>query len=455
MPLPFAEHHRDFWRWVWDIQTGRSTVPYVAIWPRDGGKSTNAELCCVALGAKKARNYIIYVSGTQDQADDHVANISALLESRKLEYMYPDLTARALTKFGHSKGWRRNRLRTRQGFTVDALGLNTAIRGMKLEQARPDLIILDDIDDELDTLLTVEKKLKMLQTKILPAGAPHVAVLGVQNLVHRESVFSRFVDGRADFLANRIMSGPHPALLSMTCEQRDGRTVLTGGIPTWDGLSLQRCQEIVDTIGMSAFMSEHQHEQHEVEGALWDREILDSTRVQDTPELVRIVVAVDPPATSGLQSAEAGIVVAGKGRDDHGYVLADWSARATPDEWARRAVGAYHQYEADRIIGEVNHGGEMVEHTVRTVSTTSADRRIPYTGVRAGRGQSKVIRAEPVAALYEQGICHHLGHFPKLEDQLCTWRQGEKSPDRLDALVWAMTHLMLDRAGKIRVTSIS
>jgi phage terminase large subunit-like protein len=257
------------------------------------------------------------------------------------------------------------------------------------------------------------------------------------------------VDGRADFLANRYISGPYPALLNLQCEQKEGRTILTGGEPTWEGLNLHRCQEIVDTIGLSAFMSEHQHEQHQVEGALWNREILDGTRVQDAPELVRIIVAVDPPGSSTFQSAEAGIVVAGKGKDEHAYVLADWSSRASPDEWGRRTVGAYHQYEADRIIGEVNNGGEMVEHTVRTI-----DRRIPYTAVRAQRGQSKTIRAEPVAAMYEQGICHHLGHFPKLEDQLCTWRQGEKSPDRLDALVWAMTHLMLDRVGKIRVTSI-
>lgn len=172
--------------------------------------------------------------------------------------------------------------------------------------------------------------------------------------------------------------------------------------------------------------------------ALWQREGLDACRLREAPELVRVVVAIDPAATSKDSSDETGIVVAGLGADGRGYVLADRSGRFKPDAWARRAVEAYHEYQADRIIAEGNQGGEMVEHVLGTV-----ERGLPIRVVHATRG--KVTRAEPIAALYEQGRVSHVGSLPQLEDQLCTWTPGAGSPDRLDALVWALTELMLGR----------
>lgn len=174
----------------------------------------------------------------------------------------------------------------------------------------------------------------------------------------------------------------------------------------------------------------------DVEGALWKRSLIDDLRVTDVPEMKRIVVALDPPATSGEDSAEAGIIVAGLGEDDHGYVLADRSLQGSPNEWAQAVVSAFHVYKADRVIGEVNNGGEMIESVLRNI-----DRRLPYTAVRATRG--KQLRAEPVAALYEQGRVHHVGTFPVLEDQMTSWCPGMTSPDRLDALVWALTELIV------------
>ncbi|MCJ7527675.1 MAG: terminase family protein [Methyloceanibacter sp.] len=170
-------------------------------------------------------------------------------------------------------------------------------------------------------------------------------------------------------------------------------------------------------------------------GALWTLQTLDALRVKAAPDLARVVVAVDPEATSGERSAETGIIVGGIGTDGHGYILDDDSVRGRPLEWASTAVKAYHAHKADRLVAETNQGGEMVEQTVHTVDSTVA-----YRGVHASRG--KQARAEPVAALYEQGRVHHVGTFPELEDQLCTWVPGGKSPDRLDALVWAMTDLM-------------
>jgi phage terminase large subunit-like protein len=181
----------------------------------------------------------------------------------------------------------------------------------------------------------------------------------------------------------------------------------------------------------------------DVEGALWQRQQLDDLRVATAPELVRVVVAVDPAVTSGEDSDETGIVVAGLGVDGHGYVLRDRSGRFSPDAWMRRAVATFHEAQADRLVAETNNGGDLVETVLRTV-----DRSIPFTKVHASR--NKQTRAEPVAALYEQGRVHHVGSLPELEDQLCGWVPGDKSPDRLDACVWALTFLMLGQ-GEVRV----
>lgn len=172
--------------------------------------------------------------------------------------------------------------------------------------------------------------------------------------------------------------------------------------------------------------------------ALWQRDELDRTRVREAPQLVRVVVAIDPAVSSNAESDETGIVVAGLGVDGRGYVLADRSGRFKPDAWAKRAVEAYHAHKADRIIAEGNQGGEMISAVLGTVEPG-----LPIRIVHATRG--KVTRAEPVSALYEQGRVSHVGSLPQLEDQLCTWTPGGPSPDRLDALVWALTELFLGR----------
>lgn len=173
-------------------------------------------------------------------------------------------------------------------------------------------------------------------------------------------------------------------------------------------------------------------------GALWTRARIELHRVRKTPPLARVVVAIDPASTSGEDSDETGIVVAGIGVDGAGYVLEDLTLQGTPTEWANQAVAAYYKYKADRIIGEANNGGDMIEAVIRAV-----DKDVSYKKVHASRG--KQTRAEPVSALYEQGRVHHLGMFAELEDQMCTWLPTDiDSPDRMDALVWAITELMLD-----------
>jgi phage terminase large subunit-like protein len=187
-------------------------------------------------------------------------------------------------------------------------------------------------------------------------------------------------------------------------------------------------------------------------GALWTRQIIDAARIPlhevRWDLVVRTVVAVDPAVTSGPESSETGIVVAALVRSGHVLVLSDLSLRDTPATWARVAVNAYHSRHADRIVGEVNNGGDLVEGNIR-----AADANVAYRAVRASRG--KIRRAEPVAALYEQGRVHHVmqdqlhgSDFGLLEDQMCTYNPetvaNQASPDRMDALVWAITELVID-----------
>jgi predicted phage terminase large subunit-like protein len=178
-------------------------------------------------------------------------------------------------------------------------------------------------------------------------------------------------------------------------------------------------------------------------GALWSQGLIDGTRISAAPELTRIVVAIDPAATSGEDADETGVVVVGQDKDGQGYVLADCSGRYTPIEWARIAISAYRTHHADRIVAERNNGGDMVEATLRMV-----DQNVPVTTVWASRG--KVTRAEPISALYEQGRMHHVGTFPQLEDQMTNFTSdfdreaAGYSPDRLDAMVWAATELLVE-----------
>lgn len=186
-------------------------------------------------------------------------------------------------------------------------------------------------------------------------------------------------------------------------------------------------------------------------GALWTRELIERSRIKRSDLrmdlLQRIVVAIDPAVTSGEHSAETGIVVAGLSMSRHVVVLDDLSLRGSPLEWATAAVNALIRYRGDRIVGEVNNGGDLVEGNIRAVAPN-----VPFRAVRASRG--KLLRAEPVAALYEQGRVHHVGALTDLEDQMCQWTPGDKSPDRMDALVWAITELVVDPEEQVvRVTT--
>lgn len=177
---------------------------------------------------------------------------------------------------------------------------------------------------------------------------------------------------------------------------------------------------------------------NESDSALWTRDLIEKARVrkEDTPNLFRIVVAIDPAVTSGEGSDETGIIVAGATYDGHYYILEDATMRGTPENWARKAIEMYNKWNCDRVIGEANNGGDMIESLLRQV-----DRTVAYRKVHASRG--KRVRAEPVSALSEQLRLHMVGAFELLEDQLVTWEpDSDDSPDRMDAMVWAVSDLM-------------
>lgn len=229
-------------------------------------------------------------------------------------------------------------------------------------------------------------------------------------------------------IIRELMRAPHGVMTKATTYANRAHlapTFLSQIIAKYEGTRLGRQEldaEVID----------------EVEGALWSRATIDKARIGSAPDLVRVVVGIDPAASHNSTSNLTGIVAAGVGVDGLGYVLEDGSGRYSPDGWGRRSVALYEAHKGDRLVAEGNQGGEMVRHVIQSVMPNA-----PVSIVHARRG--KQARAEPVAALYEQGKVRHVGAFAELEDQMATWEplSGMASPDRLDALVWALTDLML------------
>lgn len=447
---PMADRHTRVWEWFAALRPGTRPPARIEAWPRGGAKSTTIELACAYVGSQPdpGRHFVLYVSETQAQADKHVQAIATMLERVG--------SSRAVNRFGASKGWRRTEVRAANGFNVVAFGLDSGMRGVKLDEFRPDLIVFDDFDGRHDTETTVQKKIDIITETILPAGSADVAVIVVQNLVHEDSIMARLCDGRADFLHDREPPVVERAIEGLTVERitdANGmpRYVITGGTATWEGQNLQTCERQINDWGWTAFEREAQQEVEGSETGLWDRvQDIEPFRHIDQrhgplPDMERIVVALDPDTTKDGDGA--GIIVvgiahrwAGLWRDEpHGYVLADRSVDGGPDAWAPAVVAAYRDFRADALVAEVNNGGEMVAKTIGTVPGAP-----PVTMVHASRG--KITRAEPVQMLSTQGHLHHVGVFPELEKEMTRYKPGPgvDSPNRMDALVWAVTDLMID-----------
>jgi len=460
-----SEPHEEMWQWVDGITAHNSPRPFVAIWPRGRGKSTHAEIAAVDLGGRDKRTYCMYVCGTQDQADKHIATITNMMESTDVATVWPWMSEPKVGKNG-SRSWNRSIVTTANGFTVEAVGLNKAVRGQKIDWARPDLIIFDDIDERHDTDNTVKKKREIITTSILPAGSPNCAVLFCQNLIHDGSIAHELsltpgTEGAASYLTERVVSGPHQAIddldYALVPDGEKIRWHITAGTSPWLGFGLDVCEAEINRVGPNSFEVESQHNiDADNPDALLSSEIFDATRVSDTPDLTTIVVGVDPSGGAG----QCGIIPAGKakiGKEWHGYTIGDYSTPYGTDsaEWGIAVLKCYHAVKADVIVVETNFGGDMVRNNIQQAVLRDEEGEIILRGtnvaiVEVSASRGKQVRAQPVATVFQLGKGHHVGYYPKLEKEWTGWVPGEgPSPDRLDAEVWAYTYLGLTTATEL------
>jgi len=450
-PMPEGGRHARLWEWMDALTPGVRPLPRGEYWPRGGAKSTVAELGCVFVGTKMvshdgetrpARRFVLYVSGTQDQANQHVETIRQKFEDIGVD--------RHVGKYGHSKGWKVDLLRTSTGFNVLALGLDAASRGVKLDDFRPDWVVLDDVDGRHDTSATVAKKIATITESILPAGANDCAILFIQNLIHKGSIASQLENNTADFLLSRDQVPAEPAIVGLQYERFEDETGkqryrITEGEATWAGQDIATCEQQLNDWGRAAFEREAQHKVDEVEDGLWQRERdiepfrFTQAEIQHLKWL-RVGVAIDPSwATGGDEAGIIGGAIAEWKGQLHGFVLSDKSIRASAKTWAQAGVDLYHELGADVLLGEGNFMGEMVKSTIATV-----DDAPPVKIIYVSRG--KLIRAEPVQKLCEDGRLHFpMTPLHDCEHQLCTYRPGMESPGRMDALVILFSELMLNK----------
>lgn len=482
--FPFADHHRDFWSWVWALRLGVMPSPQaqVDIWARGAAKSTSCETAVAAAAARRTRKVALYVCDKQSQADDHVANIATLLEGRRVEIAYPEVGERLLSKFGTSEGWRRNRLRTASGFTVNALGLDVAARGFKIDDDRPDLIVFDDLDDERDGPSITERKLERITQKLLPAGdGASLAVLAVQNVPNPHGIFARLAGlspEPADFLRDRIVVGPIPAIADATFEEDpELGWRIVAGTATWAGQSIELANSQIGLWGITAFRREAQHDVGAVSGSMFSDVRFRHVSRADLPDLLRKVCWVDPAVTETDRSDSHAICLDGIATDGTIYRLRAWERRAAPVESLSLAI-VWAAIEGCQTVGiETDQGGDTWDSVYREarakvvedLETTlaggivsgpaeylaalaelaaldQADHPLPaewHEEEKASRTQlSKASRAQQMLADYERPgrIVHVLGDHLILERALS--RFGRIKPfDLTDAAYWSWRDL--------------
>jgi hypothetical protein len=470
---PFASRHIELWEWVESIQPNKKPKAFLAFWGRGGAKSTNAEAIVIRLGVKNVRKYGWYISSTQDKADQHVENIGAMLQTDEFSGYYNKMSRRGVNKYGASKGWRRNRLHTASGFVVDALGLDTGSRGFKIEDARPDFMVIDDVDELHESLPVTLKKERTLTDTILPSGASNCAVLFIQNLIHPDSIASRLVDGRADFLRNRIVSGPFPAIEKLSYQQNsEGLFEITGGTATWEGQSIEICQSQMNDWGLSSFLRESQHE-IELSGGLWghiDFSLLQVNYDDVIQDIVRTEVWVDPAVTSTDNSDCMGISAGGVTKDGLLVGLYWWENITTPEDAIKRAIRKGIEYGSEYVGVETDQGGDAwlsvyklsAKAVVDELTMQWQDRNpgvpldempsiiVPrFKSDKAGSGHgSKAERNQRMMTDYEKGkVRHCIGTHNHIEKSLR--RFPNKPLDLADSWYYVWYHLIGKKKAKL------
>lgn len=467
LPIPTGDRHMRLWQWMAALAPDVKPAAFIANWPRGGAKSTMAELAAVACALTLRRRFVLYVSGTQTQADMHLQTISSLLEIASEE--------RAVNAYGQSKGWTQQLLRTGRGFNALSIGLDGNVRGAKLDELRPDLIILDDIDGRHDSPDVTRKKLTTILQTILPAGSPDCAVLFVQNRIHKQSVMSQILDGHTEALLLRDVSD-EPAVIGLAYERRerpDGTPyyAVTGGEPTWpEGQSLAIVESQINEWGLTAVLSEAQHLVEEPDGGMYSHLVYRHVRREDMPALMRTAVWCDPAVTNTDRSDNNGIQADGMGIDGVVYRLWSWEQRATPLETLCRAIIKAVEIGALTVGVETDQGGdtwETVYNEAYRVLSAPDEKLLPeeltpvilrfrlqFAMAKAAQGDafhqpvfrsakagssamSKAERGMQMLAAYERGkIAHVLGTHAVLEAALRRFPLA-KPYDLHDAAYWS------------------
>lgn len=442
-------------------------------WPRGGAKSTTAELGVAFIGARLSRRYVLYVSGTQDQADKHVQSIATLFEKIGID--------RSLNKYGNSKGWRRNQLRTSTGFNIEAIGLDVAARGIRLDEFRPDLIVFDDIDGLEDTSATTAKKIGAITKSIIPAGSTNCAVLFIQNLIIPDGVMAQLVDGRADFLMEREVH-VEPAVRGLRVELEPigdrNRWKVLSGEPTWEGQNLAICQKQINDWGLRAFLQESQHEVKGAQGYFFDESQF--RLVDSVDDIVQVCRAWDKAATQGAGDYTVGVLM-GKCRSGRMVILDVVRAQLSPDNvsvlmdevtrWDKSVWGSKYHVRVPQDPGSA--GKAVAIQDKRTLGAVAA----PVTGKKAKRaekyaeevnkGNVDVLRDNRPRTARIDALLDEWTRSTALEGKTHLWNyeflqehrqfredEGHKHDDQVDAAADAFNDLMKPQPPAPKRTSI-
>lgn len=414
--------------------------------PRHGKSELVSRRLPAYIFGKRPDCSVIACSYSADLASMMNRDVQRIIDDSKYRNTFPETTLSGDTFKKTSKG---SYLRNSDIFEIvghkgvyRSSGVGGGITGMGC-----DVGIIDDPiknREEASSATYREKTWEWYTSTFYTRLEKNAQILVTLTRWHEDDLGGRLLKQSVEEGADKWVILNLPAICEENAHKDDPRAI---GDPLWENkYDLDRLSMIRATVGQYDWASLYQQRPAPKEGGLWKfKDINDNRYVGDQkeiPGLIRIVVGVDPAVTGTDTSDETGIVVVGVGSNAHYYVLADYSIRGSPLDWARKVVYAYEAHSADRVIGETNNGGDLVEVNLRTVK-----RDIPFKKVTASRG--KQMRAEPIAGLYEQGLVHHVGNFPLLEDQMCSWLPGMSSPDRVDALVWAITELAEKNFGRM------
>lgn len=469
---PFGRHHLEAWDWAWSIRPGVKPRPFIELWGRNLAKTQTSQGIATALGARRIRNYCVIVSGIQEQADEKVSDMASMLEDSVIGTLYPGMGDRAVGKYGQSKGWRRNRLRTASGFIVDALGVDTSSRGKKVDAQRPDIVILDDIDDAEDSPTAADKKVRQLTRKILPIATKDAVIIGAQNLIRPDGFFGRMMTGaeiRGDYLQDRIFNGPLPALIDPTYEEVPGPEgelvwTVTSGTPTWPGfLDLPACQDLCLRYGVSAFRVEVQNEPASQKGGIYDhlhythmaRTVWEAKLRDPGFRVLRVATWLDPAISAKDTSDSQAIQCDALGSDGKLYRLFSFERRCSPVAAVTKALQVANEYGGSYIGIETDQGGDAWDSVYREAKKASQEEGVNVAHIslrteKAGSVGGKVERGSRwQLPAYERGkVVHVEGTHHILESALNRFPKF-KPWDLHDAAAWAARDLLLDAPAHI------